>query len=131
MNDNNQPIVKEFTQCPNCGSTARFAKDMAIREGMPNAEQFGLMQIGPHPIIDQKKHAAAMYGSKFPLIATLMDICSDCGCFYAFKLIELVGTKSLQQQQQQQRPGTGNIPPGLIDPKFLGRGGGDPFKRNG
>ena len=130
MGDNNQPIIKEFTQCPSCGSEERFAKDIATREGMPNAESYGLMQIGPHPVVDQKKMATAMYGSKFPVIASLMDICSNCGCFYAYKLIEQVGTKSLQQQSQQ-RPGMGNIPPGLIDPKFLQQGGGDPFKRNG
>ena len=126
MNDNNQPRVKDFDRCPICGSTARLAKDMAIREGLPNAEGFGLMQIGPHPIVDQKKMATAMFGTKFTMIVSLMDICSDCGCFYAYRLIEAVGTKSLQQQQQ--KPGMGNIPPGLINPNFLKQGGSDPFK---
>lgn len=108
-----EPKITDITRCPCCGGTKRFARDLAIEQELPNAEQFGLHQFGG-PVADQKKMQTAMVGTKFPVIVALIDMCTEirddgimCGCLYAYKVIEQVGRKSIQMPPGMMGPGQG------------------------
>jgi len=101
--NNNQPEVKTFDCCPNCGSTERFVADLARKEGLDNPEMYGLNcrpeVPGPQgfvgPVIDNKGLAAAIIGHEFPIFAAPIDACKECGLVYTIRQEVHKGKKML------------------------------------
>lgn len=118
MNEN-QPVIKEITKCPVCGSTERFVADLARKEGLENAEMYGLnCRPGPQgpqgfmgPVIDEKKMAAALIGHKFPLYIAPIDACGKCGLVYTFKQEVHIAKKMLPPATPPGGRGSPIIPP--------------------
>lgn len=85
----NTKLVAEFDHCPYCGSTRRFAeevaKEQAEKGAMGEGLKYGLYQIGG-PILDPRKVNQMLMETLVPETFALLDACMDCGCIYAVRL---------------------------------------------
>jgi len=87
----NNEVVAEFAHCPNpnCGSTRRFAEEVAKEQrekgAMGEGLKYGLYQIGG-PILDPRKVNQMLVETMVPETFALLDVCMDCGCVYAIRL---------------------------------------------
>jgi len=116
MTNNKQRIIAEFDKCPACGSTRRWADEVAkeqIEKGVMDAGlKYGIYQVGG-PILDPRRTNKMLVGSKVPVILALLDVCLDCGALYAVRLER--GEVPLRAVVAQPPPGF--IPPGAMGPR--------------
>ena len=140
MNEN-EPEVKTFKECPNCGSAERQVADLARKEGLENPEMYGLNcrpSPGPDgkmvpritappifmgPVIDQKAMMTAIIGHKFPIFAAPVDACGKCGTIYTIEQQVHVGQKMGEAPMRMGfNRGAGPRPgePGFEGPLFPG-----------
>lgn len=117
MPNNKQQIVAEFDKCPNCGSTRRFAGEVAEEQKEKGAVgeglKFGLQQVGG-PIMDPRKISQTLVGAKVPVVTALLDVCMDCGTIYAVRLERgEVPLRAVVAQPPKGQPPPGMVPPGL------------------
>ena len=115
MADNKPEIMAEFDRCPVCGSTRRFAEEVAkeqVEKGaMEPGLKYGLQQVGG-PILDPRKASQMLVGARVPAVFALLDVClgfpdKPCGCVYAVRLER--GEAALQGIQRQS--------PGFMPPR--------------
>jgi len=119
----NEPEVKSFDQCPVCGSTKRFVEELAKEtkeaELMDPRLNFH-MQIISGAATQPQDLAKAPIGTKVLMYEVVLDVCSDCGCVYAVKLIRREAKKStrLFGPGDLQKGGGVGIPfPGAQNPR--------------
>ncbi len=104
--------AKKFSKCPNCGSTRRLFEEQTKllheKSTVPTGINFyyesknqllGNKQVAEHQLI----------GSKLPTIATISDVCMDCGTIYIVEYRIDEATKSLVPQR-----------PRIVGPGMLG-----------
>ena len=90
---------KTFDKCPNCGCTETLA-GIAAKEGKeegvldPDAV-LGLAAINMQ-IFSPAREAVSAIGTKFPAIAAVMDLCLDCGTYYATYMMKSIAEKKLK-----------------------------------
>lgn len=116
MNDKQQ-IIAEFDKCPVCGSTRRFAEEVAQEQKekglMGEGLKFGIYQMAG-PILDPSKVNQMLVGTKIPTISALVDVCLDCGTIYAVRLERgEVPLRAVVAQPPPGQPPPGFIPPGI------------------
>jgi hypothetical protein len=92
-NDKQKPrIIAEFSKCPVCGSTKRFAESIAAEQRekglMGDDLPAGVWEFAG-PIFDPRVVTKMLVGSTVPGIQAVIDICLDCGAVYAIRLIRL------------------------------------------
>lgn len=114
MTNNKQQIIAEYDKCPVCGSTRRFAEEVAQEQRekglMGEGLKFGIYQMAG-PILDPSKVNQMLVGTKIPTVSALVDVCLDCGCLYAVRLER--GEVPLRAVVAQPSPGQ---PPGFMPP---------------
>jgi hypothetical protein len=116
MTNNKQRIIAEFDKCPVCGSTRRWADEVAkeqIEKGvMDKGLKYGIYQMGG-PILDPRKVNQMLVGTKVPTVSALLDVCMDCGTIYAVRLER--GEVPLRMVVAQPPPGQPPfMPPGML-----------------
>ena len=93
-----EPINKQFTQCPNCGSELRFCETLAneLKEkGFARKEWVYGFDFRQGVVTDKTKEAAIPIGASVPSFQIISDICLNCGTIYAVKLLSGTVTKSI------------------------------------
>ena len=84
--------IKAFDQCPNCGSKAQFCKDLGDElkdKGLARESFLFRYEQRQGVVMDQERTVLMPIGIKIPGFSIDMDICSDCGTFYATQLVRL------------------------------------------
>lgn len=110
-----EPINKQFTQCPNCGSESRFCETLANelkRAGFARKEWKYGFDFRQGVVVDQAKEKAIPIGSEVPGFQITTDICIDCGIVYA------VDIKSYPVKKQLPPPKIQLPGQGFNDPRF-------------
>lgn len=100
--------IKEFTQCPNCGSEERFCNNIALelKERGLARENFNFYydeRVGG--AIDQAKAPMLIIGSTIPGFHICVDVCEDCGTMYVVKL-ERIEAKAMPAPPGGKAPPT-------------------------
>ncbi len=91
--------VKTFDKCPCCGSEHQFFGDIVKRmkeQGLVKDDWNFCYDQRTGPVASEQMLKVLAQGSKIPSYFFKTDICSDCGCIYATKLIEGVAEKRPQ-----------------------------------
>ena len=99
-------IIAEFSKCPACGSEKRFVEEMAkeMKDKGWMREQlsfFALMINGVVKDENPVSESKIPIGSNVPAYGIGLDVCLDCGCIYAVKLIRDEVTKTLPVKLSQ------------------------------
>jgi len=114
MTNNKQQIIAEFDKCPHCGSTRKFAEEVADEQRekglMGKGLKVGIFQMAG-PVADPSKISQMLVGTKVPIISALLDVCMDCGTLYAVRLER--GEASLSAIMAQPRGQPPFMPPGM------------------
>jgi len=116
VNSDKQKVIAEFSKCPVCGSTRRFAESVA-------AEQKGKGLMGKDlpvgvwefagPLFDPRMATKMILGTKVPTVRAVIDVCLDCGAVYAVRLErgEASLTNVVARPKMGPPPGPGFMPP--------------------
>lgn len=107
----NEIRTRSFDVCPGCGSTERFVEREAREAGLENPKMYGLNcrpgilsngVLGPKvmalpifygPVIDDMTMSTALIEHRFPVFATPVDSCCDCGMIWTIQQQVSVGKK--------------------------------------
>lgn len=95
-----QDFAKEFTQCPNCGSTRRFCEKLTLEareRNLARPEWTLYMDKREGPAFDLNRIILLPVGIKVPGFLILTDICMDCGTIYAVQLRRLEAQMRTQE----------------------------------
>jgi len=108
-----EQIVAEFDKCPACGSTKRFVEELANEvkaKGWMHPELNFVAYIirGMVKQDSPEIEAKIPIGSIVPGYGIMLDVCLDCGCIYAVKLVRDEARKTLPLGPQMK------IPPGSL-----------------
>lgn len=100
-------VVLEFKKCPACGSeeptfVESLANEVKERKLMrPELSFYAfIVPVGPlyGTVRDASKEAQIPIGSKFPAYRIFLDACTNCGCFFARKLVRNDSVKTLNME---------------------------------
>ena len=97
--------ILNITNCPNCNSEHRLAGDLAQKEKDEGRMQPGVdnsIMIINKVVADDKWMKTMPFGSSVPSFTALLDICTDCGTVYAYKVITGRSVKAAPPQNPQQ-----------------------------
>ena len=100
--------ILNITNCPNCGSEHKLAGDMAQKEKDEGRMAPGVdnsIMILSKVVADDKWLKTMPFGSSVPSFTVLLDICTDCGTVYAYKVITSRSVKSPPPQQNPPQSG--------------------------
>lgn len=104
--------VTTFDKCPVCGSTERLAgnalKYMKEKGWAGPDADFYIQRIVGSPI-DQKLMSKIPIGSKLPTIWAGLDVCLNCGCVYATRIMESWGVASIRPVDMPSVPELGQF----------------------
>ncbi len=121
--DSEQGFPLEFNSCPNCGGKQflfekLFAEERAKGKISDMVKDVGLPLNGA--IADPTRPALS-----FPVVLITMDICLDCGTYFAKKIFKGLGQPQMMQPQPQQAPQPGkgifHLPKGMPQSGMFGR----------
>ena len=79
-----------FDKCPCCGSENRFCEQLAneLKErGLAREEWAFTYDDRRGTVVDPTKEPTMPIGTEVPTFLILSDVCMDCGCIYATKLV--------------------------------------------
>ncbi len=80
-----------------------------IERGQAKEDFNFYFQSGGGPCIDQREFGKVPIGGSIPVVQACFDICEECGCYYAVKVVRSDGTKTVQLT-----PPTPKLPQGAI-----------------
>lgn len=89
MTTTKQPIIFTYDKCPNCGSLARVTDApaaLARAKGRLSPGFTPCIQVLKTVIVDNTLVGKIPLGSTVPAIASYMDICLNCGTYYAIRV---------------------------------------------
>ena len=101
-------VVAEFDHCPVCGSTERFVESLANKvkeKGLMREEYNFYFQYIKVPVVDPMMQHLVPVGGSVQAMVIGTDICSNCGCVYAVKLMK----GSAQKRMPPVPPGFGRL----------------------
>ena len=106
---------KEFPTCPNCGSDQRFCEQLGMEakeKGQARKEWTFYYETRKGLVMDTVNQPNLLVGTTLPGFLIHMDICMDCGTFYAIFIARIEGqTKAVSMP----KPGGGLAP---NDPRY-------------
>lgn len=105
-----KPVELHF-KCPVCKSDKRVAGELAEKtkkDGWMRPNVNFYTQTVTVIVSDNTLENRRPYGSKVIAYNAYMDICSNCGCYYAVKVVIKLGTKSLPMGGKT-KPGEGQF----------------------
>ena len=89
MSDNNQPTILVFEKCPSCGSKRALVRGMAKEvkdRGITRPEWDGCVAVLQGVVQDPDRAASLPVGIELPAFNAYMDLCTECGAYYATKI---------------------------------------------
>lgn len=115
-------LVKTFDKCPMCGSAERLCEAMGeeVRaKGLCRKEWVFHYDIRDGVVTDTKKLEAIKTGDELPTYVIMTDICLNCGCVYAVKIVKgnvrkpppLIVPNRAQRRRDLRQGGGGILPP--------------------
>jgi len=84
-----QPTIFTFDKCPNCGSFAKVTDapaQEARAKGRLSPGFIPCIQVLRTVVVDNTLVGKIPIGSAVPAIASYMDICLNCGTYYAIRV---------------------------------------------
>lgn len=111
-----EELVARFDKCPCCGSTRRFVEEMA-NEVKAKGWMSPFFNFCAHVIQgivredNPQIEAKIPIGSTIPVFVIPLEVCLDCGCLYAIKLVRAEAKKTVPLGPQMK------IPPGSLNIK--------------
>jgi hypothetical protein len=104
-----EPEIMEF-KCPACGSGNRLAGSLAekVKESgwmRPDLNFYASIVTGV--VLDQQMEPRIPIGSSIPGYHICLDVCLDCGCYYAAKVEIIKVVKSITLGKPPMGPVTG------------------------
>lgn len=102
-----QPKIIEFDKCPVCGSKERLAGQLAKKEKKKGTMRKDLnfyAHIITGVIKDPQYERQILYGAAIPAYRIYLDVCLQCGTYYAAKVEIAVAVKALKEPIQSKKP---------------------------
>ena len=94
---------KEFSSCPNCGSTERFCESLGqeLKDShKARAEWNFRYDQRAGPVVDPNRQILMPVGAEVPGFLITTDICMQCGTVYAIELRRLQARIDVKGQKK-------------------------------
>jgi len=104
---------KAFDQCPNCGCTQQFMKELGKElkaRGFARQEWNLRYSVGEGVPTDKSFTGSIPVGTLLAGFNIMTDICMDCGTIYAVELQRVEGKGEVRRRSGLQLPGEPRLP---------------------